>query len=88
MQSTCVWEERLICSNNACTSRICRKCFEGFPISSITTINPPLGEDSGSAGNDNLKAAEKFFEVVDAANRVQAQKSVDVGMVPVRVSAG
>ena len=47
MQSTCVWEERLICSNNACTSRI-------FPISSITTINPPLGEDSGSAGNDNL----------------------------------
>jgi hypothetical protein len=54
MQSTCVEEERLICSNNACTTRICRKCFEGFSISSVTTINPLLGEDSGSAGNDNL----------------------------------
>ncbi len=32
---------------------MCRKCFEGFPISSVTTINPPLGEDSGSAGNDS-----------------------------------
>ncbi len=30
-----------------------QKVFEGFPISSITTINPPLGEDSGSAGNDD-----------------------------------
>ena len=53
-QLTCVWEERLVCSNNACTSCVYRKCFEGFPISSVTTINPPLGEDSGSAGNDNL----------------------------------
>ena len=54
MQSTCVGEERLICSNNACTTCICRKCFEGFSISSVTTINPLLGEDSGSASNDNL----------------------------------
>jgi hypothetical protein len=54
MQSTCVGEERLICSNNACTTCICRKCFEGFSIYSVTTINPLLGEDSGSAGNDNL----------------------------------
>jgi hypothetical protein len=23
-------------------------------ISSVTTINPPLGEDSGSVGNENL----------------------------------
>jgi hypothetical protein len=54
MQSTCVGEERLICSNNACTTCKCRKCFEGFTISSVTTINPPLGEDSGSAGSVNL----------------------------------
>jgi hypothetical protein len=53
MQSTCVGEERLICSNNVCTTCTCRKCFEGFSISSVTTINPLLGEDSGSAGNDN-----------------------------------
>ena len=54
MQSTCVREKRLICSNIVCKSRICRKCFKGFPISSVTTINPPLVEDSGAAGNENL----------------------------------
>ncbi len=52
MQLTCVGRG-LICSNNACTSCICRKCFEGFPISSVATINPLLGEVSGSAGDDN-----------------------------------
>jgi hypothetical protein len=31
MQLTCVGEERLTCSNNACKTRICRKCQ--FPAS-------------------------------------------------------
>jgi hypothetical protein len=87
MQSTCVWEERLICSNNACTSRICRKCFEGFPISSITTINPPLGEDSGSAGNDNLKSDNGFDDDRwhDVVRKTRSLLTIPVNITSVKV---
>ena len=41
MQVGCSWKEWLICSNNECTTRICKKCFEGMSATRVNILNPP-----------------------------------------------
>ena len=41
MQTDCVKKETYVCANRDCHTRVCKKCLESFPITSITYLAPP-----------------------------------------------
>ncbi len=49
MQAGCTGNERLICSNNSCNTRIwCRQCFDGLSMTTATTFSPMSGANESS----------------------------------------
>ena len=57
MQVGCSRKEWLICSNNECTARICKKCFEGMSATRVNILtNPPYEGRQGV--NESINSNE------------------------------
>ena len=59
----CKRVESFVCSNPFCVTRICKRCYDGFSTSHITTIVPNLNEP-----NEDIENIKKLKYI--AKNRV------------------